>query len=68
MAMDFFEENKLLPFLASFNQLNVRAAGLVVDPSLGLAHNLKVEARVQYPASCARADGDLHDTKEINSI
>lgn len=58
--MDFFEENELLAFLATINQLFILAAGPVVDSSLALAHNLEIEMRVQHPTFGAWAYGDLH--------
>ena len=62
VSIDFFKQDKLLPFLASFNQMLLLAARFAVYTRLRLTHDDVVEPRVQHPASCAGTEWSLHNT------
>lgn len=65
VAINAFEQNELLPILASLDHMLLLAAGAIVHPRLGLTHNDTWETWVQDPALRARPEGMLHTTMKI---
>jgi hypothetical protein len=64
VAINFLEQNELLPILASLDQMLLLAAGPIVHP-LGLTYNDTIESWGARPNTLCQAGGDTAHANEV---